>query len=135
MSKRNAVADATPREAIPLTGDQLAEVPVQTNSAVVQPEGPVDGDKRKPAASWCVQSDRTTTVELACWTNTHRTQGGEEYEHLSFTVTRSYKNQDDQWVKGGSWRTHDIPVLMFLLSKAHAYALDNRTHITPDCPI
>lgn len=51
---------------------------------------PVD-EKRKPVISWRLHSDRTTSIEVACWLNIHHTQTGEEYEQLSFTVQRSYK--------------------------------------------
>jgi hypothetical protein len=124
------VLTETPPLALPVVTETVPE-PVNT----APPEPPhTNGNGRKPVVSWRVQSDRTTSVELACWVNTYRTQAGEEYEQLSFTVTRSYKNSEEQWVKGGSWRTHDIPVLMFLLSKAHAYALDNRTTVSGETP-
>lgn len=88
---------------------------------------PPNGDeKRKPIVSYRINSDRTTSIELAIWSNTYRNQANEEYEQLSITVSRNYKT-DDGWQKGGSWRVHDVPVLMFLLSKAHAFALDRRT--------
>ncbi len=89
---------------------------------------------RKPLISWRLQSDRTTSVEVACWPNTFRTQAGEEYEQLTFTVSRSYRDQAGMWVKGGSWRTHDLPILTFLIAKAHDYALLRRTTVNADCP-
>ena len=128
MAKRKSAADGDRQDTVPVSVPVEGQQGNETHASSTENGGAhVNGDKRKPIVSWRVQSDRTTSIELACWSNTYKTQGGDEYEQLSFTVMRSYKNGDDQWVKGGSWRTHDIPVLMFLLSKAHAYALEQRT--------
>lgn len=73
-------------------------------------------------------SDRGTLIELNCWPNVYRTADGEEFERLSFTLKRSYRDADGQWQtqKTPSWRTHDVPVVLYLLHKAHAFALDRR---------
>lgn len=107
--------------------------PEENGSATV-PTKNDNGDRRKPVISWRLMSDRTTSIELSCWVNTYRTQSGEEYEQLSFTVQRSYRDQTGTWVKGGAWRTHDLPILTFLVGKAHAYALDRRTTVNAECP-
>ncbi len=53
---------------------------------------------------------------------------------MSFTVQRSYRDQTGTWAKGGSWRTHDLPVLTFLIAKAHADELDRRTTVNTEVP-
>lgn len=85
---------------------------------------------RRPEISWRLNSDRTTSIEVAAWLNVYKTQQGEEYEQVSFTVQRSYRDQNDVWAKGGSWRNHDLPVLVYLLQKAHGWALDRRMAVT-----
>jgi hypothetical protein len=133
--KETAVSEEVP-VALPVeqNGDTVTTNP--PDQATDQPAHASNGNGgRRPVISWRVMSDRTTSIELACWSNTYRAQSGEEYEQLTFTVNRSYKT-DEGWQRQEkpSWRAHDIPVLMFLLSKAHSYALDNRTTVTPETP-
>jgi hypothetical protein len=99
--------------------DVAVETPPETN-------GQQNG--RRPLVSWKLHSDRSTIIEVACWPNVYRNQAGEEYEQLSFTAQRSYRDQCDQWQTQtkASWRTHDLPILLFLLQKAHAFALERR---------
>jgi hypothetical protein len=91
-----------------------------TASASARPEKP------KPLVSWRLMSDRSTSIELAVWSNMLQGPDG-EYEQLSCTASRSYKDQYGKWYRGGSWRIHDIPVLQFLLTKAHTFGLERRT--------
>ena len=42
----------------------------------------------------------------------------QQCEQVSFAVTRTYRDQQGQYVRNTSWPTHDIPILLFLLSKA-----------------
>ena len=37
-----------------------------------------------------------------------------------------YKDKEGNWQKGGSYRIHDLPVLAYLIQKAHTFALDRR---------
>lgn len=93
-----------------------------------QPSPAPADDRRKPLVSYRVNSDRTTSVSLAVWANQMtNTQTNEAYEQLSVTVQRRFRNDQGEWAAGGSWRVHDLPVLMFLLMKAHAFCLDRRT--------
>jgi len=139
--------EGTPTEALPETYRGEPQGAADTTSSpeanghtpappptVPQPSTNGNGTPRKPLISWRLQSDRTPSVELAVWTNTYRTQAGEEYEQLSVTVSRSYRDQTGSWVKGGSWRTHDLPVLTFLIAKAHDYALARRMTVETECP-
>ncbi len=91
------------------------------------PPPAAEPEKQKPLVSYRISSDRTTSISLALWCNQMtNTQTGEAYEQLSVTVQRRYRT-DQGWSGGGAWRVHDLPVLMFLLQKAHAFALDRRT--------
>jgi hypothetical protein len=90
-----------------------------------QPNG--SGEPRRPAISWSLNSDRTTRIELAVWLNNFTGGQGEQYEQASITLTRSYRDDDNHWQRGGSYRTHDLPVLTFLIAKAHAWAMERRT--------
>ena len=107
-------------------------VPDEATTAVAEiPAPPPDThpEKPQPLVSYRLNSDRTTSVSLAVWANTYKSQDGEEYEQLSVTVQRSYKDQQGQWqnqVKP-SWRVHDLVTLMHLLQKAHSFALNRRT--------
>ena len=85
-------------------------------------------DKPQPLVSYRLNSDRTTSISLAVWGNTYTNQQGEEYEQVTITAQRSYKDQQGQWqaqVKS-SWRVHDLPVLLYLLQKAHSFAMSRR---------
>ena len=81
--------------------------------------------RRPPDISWSLNTDRTTRVELAAWVNLYTNQQGEQYEQVSFQLTRSYR-QDDGWKNGGSFRTHDLPIVAFLIAKGHAWACERR---------
>ena len=69
-----------------------------------------------------------TSVEnkVSVWVNNYEAQNGDQYEQVTFTIQRSYRT-DDGWQRGGAYRTHDLPVLLFLLNKGHAWALERRT--------
>ena len=86
-------------------------------------------DKPQPLVSYTLNSDRTTSISLAVWGNTYKNQQGEEYEQLSLTVQRSYKDTQGEWQTQAkpSWRVHDLPVLLFLIDKAHSFAMNRRT--------
>ncbi len=131
--KKKTDTETDPPSATPPGESNPSPETAETNGAPSTGEND-NGAPRKPVISWRLMSDRTTSVELACWVNTYRTQSGEEYEQLSFTVQRSYRDQEGTWAKGGSWRTHDLPVLTFLIAKAHAYALDRRTTLNTEVP-
>ena len=86
-----------------------------------------NGEKRKPTVSYRLMSDRTTSIEAAVWSNEMQNGDGEKWTQHSVTLSRSYKDQNGQWCKGGSYRIHDLPIVLFLLQKCHAFALTLRT--------
>src|SRR4051812_48597429 len=60
-----------------------------------------NGEKRKPAVSYRLMSDRTTSIEAAVWSNEMQNGDGEKWTQYSVTLSRSYKDQNGQWCKGG----------------------------------
>src|SRR5258708_790270 len=121
-----SVLELKPEDRLPENGEsQNGKVDSSANGHVAT-NGVAPTEKRKPIASWRLMSDRWTSIELAVWSNTFQGPDG-EFEQISCTITRSYKDPNGQWCKGGSWRVHDIPVVMFLLTKAHTFALNRRT--------
>ena len=125
-----SVLELKPEDRVPENGESQngqAETPANGHAAT---NGTALPEKRKPLVSWRLMSDRWTSIELAVWSNVFQGPNG-EFEQLSCTVARTYKVPNGQWCKGGSWRIHDIPIMQFLLAKAHAFALDRRA-ITED---
>ena len=107
-------------------------VPDEATTAVAEiplPPANTHPEKPQPLVSYRLNSDRTTSVSLAVWANTYKSQDGEEYEQLSVTVQRSFKDQQGQWQNQAkpSWRVHDLVALVHLLQKAHSFALNRRT--------
>lgn len=60
-------------------------------------------------------------VQVAVWEN--RIPGKEGNEDLlhSVTIERRYKDEQGNWRSASSFRTGDLPKLMFALSKAYEY--------------
>jgi hypothetical protein len=85
------------------------------------------GEKKKPVASWKCPSDRTTMLEVAVWENEVTHGDGSKGTQYAIVPSRSYKGQDGKWRPSFSCRQHDIPVLLFLLDKAHSWCLAART--------
>lgn len=93
------------------------EIPVATN-----------GEKKKPVASWLLNSDKTTRLECSIWANEMHGQDGATWTQYSVTFRRSYKdNKDSQWYTSTSYRGHDLPILDFLIRKAQDFVLSMRT--------
>lgn len=130
---RNGEATAVAAElpvAIPVDVP-IQAAPVAEETAVVTgrlaPSGQQGSGPKRPVASFRTNSDRGTSLEVSVWSNTHKAADGTEFEQLSVTVQRSYKDANGQWCRGGSYRIHDLPILLFLLQKAYTMALDRRT--------
>jgi hypothetical protein len=109
-------------------GEHEAQAAVAEAPPVVAPLPVEDDGKPRPLVTYRLNSDRTTSISLAVWANQMtNTQTNETYEQLVVTFQRRFRNDQGEWVCGGAWRVHDLPVLLFLLQKAHAFALDRRT--------
>jgi hypothetical protein len=111
------------------TPDDTTAVAELTPPEVSPPPANTHGtEKPQPLVSYRLSSDRTTSIELAVWSHFYKNQQGEDYEQLSMTVQRSYKDTQGVWQNQArpSWRTHDLPVLLFLLQKAHSFAMNRR---------
>lgn len=113
----------------PVEGPIVEATPVETPVTTARFTPPVNGNgqPKRPLASFRANTDRSTSIEVSVWLNVHKSQDGTEFEQLSMTIKRNYRDQNGAWVSGGSYRSHDIPVLMFLLTKAYNMAIDRRT--------
>jgi hypothetical protein len=123
---------------------QTLPVELQAATVVIEPPQPLaepppssavspqTNGTRRPAASWKYPAAAGVTVEVALWPHTVTLQSGETIEVFNATVTRSYRDQQGQWQRGGSFRIAEIPVLIHALLRAHGFALDAREQ---NCPI
>ena len=71
------------------------------------------------------------TIEVALWPHAITLQSGETIEVHNATITRSYRDAQGHWQRGGSFRVAEIPVLIHALLRAHGHALDSREQ---NCP-
>jgi hypothetical protein len=121
-----------PEIPLALPVEQPATQPVHANGNGHHANG---NGARRPDVSWKLSSDRTTSIEVSAWVNEYtNNQTGESYEQVTFSIQRSYRDANNVWARGGSWRTHDVPILQFLLTKAHGWALERRM-TDSSCPI
>jgi hypothetical protein len=127
--KRNAPPDENPT-ASESSAVAVAEPPPQNGTPEANGEA-----KRRPAATFAAMTDRTTRVEIAAWANVHQGQNG-EYTQYSLTFRRSWRDAQNQWHDGGSYRVHDVPVLLYLLQRAYDFCVAQRAEvkIDGDCP-
>ena len=108
-------------------------IPVESASPVTPaPTQPATSGQRRPAASWKFPAAAGVTIEVALWPHTITLQSGETIEVYNATITRSYKDASGQWLKGGSFRISELPVLRHAIEVAHSYALNAREM---NCPI
>lgn len=110
----------------PVEGPIIEAIETPVTTARFTP--PVNGTNgRKPEVTYRCSVDKGTSIECSVWANQMQNGSGETWTQYSITIKRSYKDQTGTWVNGGSYRAHDLPVLQFLLTKAHAYCLNMRT--------
>jgi hypothetical protein len=101
-----------------VTVDPPAETPTK-------PELP----KNRPVASFIAQSDRTTRLEVAAWGRTIKVDD-EEIIQYALTFRRSWRDKEGTWNQNGSYRVHDVPVLLFLVQQAYHWCVLQRTDIS-----
>lgn len=116
------IADPPPAESA--AAEQPATVPT-TDEPGSQPAAP----KNRPAASFAAFSDRTTRVEVACWARQVKVSEAEEYTQYALTVSRSWRDKDGQWTQNASYRAHDVPVLLCLVTQAYQWCVAQRTQV------
>jgi hypothetical protein len=104
--------------------------PVETPSPG---EAPTNGhqEKRQPVAKFKCASGKDTYIEVAVWENAVTYQDGTAGTQLSTSFSRSYKNGEG-WKTNYSFRQHDLPILLYLLQKAHGWMLEQR--VVSDVP-
>jgi hypothetical protein len=88
-----------------------------------------NGEAKRPAVVFHLWTDRVTNVEVAVWPNEVQVDGKLQIRH-SCTISRTYRKDVDgeqqKWIKNGSFRSHDLAALCFLLERAHAWMLAQR---------
>ena len=114
----------------PLPTTSPGDAPRDTNGTAAV--STATGDKRKPNQTFKIHSDRTTVLEVAIWENEVRYDDKVSVQH-SIQLSRSYKNGDGKWVSNTAYRTHDLPLVRFLMDKAHSWCTDRRTQDS-SCP-
>ena len=125
MSRKKKETDVQTNGVHDESANAVAEVPVEIPAPPADTHGT---SKPGPLVSYRLNSDRTTSIQAAVWANTYTNQKGEEYEKLTMTCQRSYLDQQGRWQtqERPSWRVHDLPCLLFLINKVHAFALSRR---------
>jgi hypothetical protein len=68
-------------------------------------------------------------IQVAVWANRiPNKEGGNDVLH-SVTIERRYKDEQGNWRSATSFRTGDLPKLMFALTKAYEHlALEEESH-------
>ncbi len=110
------------------TAVSVAEPPApesQNGVSAAQPAAP----KNRPAASFAANSDRTTRIEVAVWTRQVKVGEAEEYTQYSLTISRSWRDKDGHWTDNDFYRTHDVPVLLYLIGQAYNWCVAQRTQV------
>lgn len=129
-----------PIEAVPMAIPAEETSPVLTTSVPASTQtgnghtvnGSTGNGQRRPAASWKFPAAAGVTIEVALWPHTITLQSGESIEVYNATITRSYKDAQGNWQKGGSFRVAELMVLRHAIEVAHAHALNAREL---NCPI
>jgi hypothetical protein len=65
-------------------------------------------------------------LEVTVWANPMQGQDGSTWTQYAITMAKSYKGQDGKWHPASSYRQHELPVLYFLLRRAHDWCLSQR---------
>ena len=89
-------------------------------------------EKKKPAQSYKLALG-SCILDVAVWQNEINVDG-EDRTLYSVSFTRSYKDGND-FRTNGSYRTAEIPALLYLLQLAHNWILGQRTRVGTDEPI
>ena len=110
---------------VPEANGHAGVATVEPPAAPKVAEPPKDG----PVATFAALSDRTTRLEVAAWGRVIKVNG-EDVLQYALTVSRSWQDKDGAWRPNGSYRVHDVPVLLFLVQQAHHWCLLQRTDIT-----
>lgn len=106
----------------------VAPIEVRQESELQPPAPtPVGNEPRKPTVSYRLSSDCTTSIAVSVRVNTYKNAKGKEYEQLSTTVQRSYLDAQNQWQTQSKPTLRAHVCLIYLLQKAHSFALERRT--------
>lgn len=108
-----------------------------SDTTATLPETNTNGtpEKRRPVQSFRCFSDGTTCIEVAIWGREVEHTGG-SFTQYSLTISRTWRDPNGTWHDSGkddngnarlvSFRVHDLPILIHLIQKAHAWQIDQR---------
>jgi len=130
-TKKESKVDEQGNTTLPTTP---TETPAEANGTPTNTTPPVETQngqrKNKPVVSYAASSDRWTRLEVALWPNAMTNkETGELYTQLVITIARNWRDAEGNWHQGGSYRVHDIPVLVYLVNQAYSWALSSRTEV------
>lgn len=88
---------------------------------------PKEEPKKRPVISFGpYPTDRSTSVELAVWSNDIEVENG-TIQTFNVTVKRSYRQEDGTWVANQNFRPHDLPVLIHALNQAYSWIIESKS--------
>jgi hypothetical protein len=109
---------------VPETNGHAATATMDRPALPVLTAPPTD----RPVTTFAARSDKTTRLEVAAWGRTVKVNG-EDVLQYALTVSRSWQDKHGNWTQSGSYRVHDVPVLLFLVQQAYHWCLLQRTDI------
>ena len=62
-------------------------------------------------------------IEVAKWVNKRKNQQGEDYDSISYTFQKSYKDKEGNWQNTDSISSTDIPKLIVALQAMYEESL------------
>lgn len=65
-------------------------------------------------------------LQLAVWSNEHKTEDGETRTFHTVTIERNFKNKKDEWQKTSQLREGDIGDAIALLQNAQQYLVTDK---------
>jgi hypothetical protein len=117
---------AEPEKPIEEPAEVAAQAPADPAPPATQHGNGGNGEPKKPIQSYRLTIG-TTTLEVAVWENRVKSQFGDEWVSVySVGVQRSYR-VDGGFSRGGSFRTAELPGLLYLLNKASDWIYCHKT--------
>jgi hypothetical protein len=87
------------------------------------------------AQSKPIEKFRAGQVSCALWENEISVSGGRKVRVLRATVERRYKDSDGEWKSSGSFGRNELPLVIYCLTKAFAYIVDEQNTGSEDSGI
>lgn len=86
-----------------------------------------DGQKNRPVFSvGPIMTDPNNSVSAAVWERDVKLDDGREFTAHSISCEATYRDKEEQWQKSGSFRSNQIPTLIYCLQRCFDWALSQR---------